>query len=96
VLEAARADDHASPGAQETGGAASGDDGSGDRSGLQVEVGERGVVAALAGVSGTPAARSTGLFGIQIPAPERAADPPKVAAFSTTTQVRPCSRALRA
>ncbi len=52
--------------------------------------------AAFAGVSGTPAARTTELFGIQIPAPDRAADPPKVGAFSTTTQLRPCLAAVRA
>ncbi|MEY9854513.1 hypothetical protein ABH935_000110 [Catenulispora sp. GAS73] len=45
--------------------------------------------AARAGVSGTPAARITELLGIQIPAPERAAEPPKVGAFSTTTADRP-------
>lgn len=53
-------------------------------------------MAALAGVSGTPAARITGLLGIQIPAPERAADPPNVGAFSTTTQLRPCLAAVSA
>src|SRR5690242_12126414 len=31
----------------------------------------------------------TSLFGIQMPAPERAAEPPKVGAFSTTTTLRP-------
>jgi hypothetical protein len=45
--------------------------------------------AAFAGVSGTPAARMTELLGIQIPAPDRAADPPNVGAFSTTTTRRP-------
>jgi hypothetical protein len=38
----------------------------------------------------------TELFGIQMPAPERAAEPPKVAAFSTTTHVRPCLAAVSA
>jgi hypothetical protein len=52
--------------------------------------------AALAGVSGTPAARMTSLFGIQIPAPERAADPPNVGAFSTTSVRRPRLAALSA
>src|SRR2546423_12056907 len=52
--------------------------------------------AASAGVSGTPAARITGLFGIQTPAPLRAAEPPKVGAFSTTIVRRPRLAAVRA
>src|SRR5512139_1207509 len=52
--------------------------------------------AARAGVSGTPAARITGLLGIQTPAPERAAEPPKVGAFSMTRVVRPRLAAVRA
>ena len=52
--------------------------------------------AAFAGVSGTPAASSTGLFGIQMPAPERAAEPPKVGAFSTTTTLSPRFAAVSA
>src|SRR3954447_9877792 len=38
----------------------------------------------------------TALLGIQIPAPERAADPPKVGAFSSTTVLRPCLAAASA
>src|SRR5690348_2567926 len=38
----------------------------------------------------------TSLLGIQIPAPERAADPPNVAAFSTTSTLRPRLAAVRA
>src|SRR5690349_24017102 len=53
-------------------------------------------VAALAGVSGTPAARITSLQGIQIPAPDRAAEPPKVGAFSTTTTLSPRLAAVNA
>src|SRR5262245_36466535 len=45
--------------------------------------------AALVGVSGTPAARMTSLLGIQMPAPERAAEPPNVGAFSTTRTLSP-------
>lgn len=52
--------------------------------------------AAFAGVSGTPAARITSLHGIQIPAPDRAAEPPKVGAFSTTTQLSPRAAAVSA
>ncbi len=46
-------------------------------------------MAAFAGVSGTPAARITSLHGAQIPAPDRAAEPPNVGAFSTTTHRKP-------
>ncbi len=52
--------------------------------------------AALAGVSGTPAARITALFGIQIPAPDRATEPPNVAAFSITTTDSPRLAAVSA
>src|SRR4051812_31799252 len=52
--------------------------------------------AALAGVSGTPALRITSLFGIQMPAPERAAEPPNLAAFSTTRTVIPRLAAVSA
>src|SRR5690242_19493619 len=45
--------------------------------------------AALDGESGTPAARSTSLLGIQMPAPDLAAEPPKTGAFSTTRVLRP-------
>jgi hypothetical protein len=38
----------------------------------------------------------TSLLGIQMPAPERAAEPPNVGAFSTTTTLRPRLAARRA
>ena len=52
--------------------------------------------AASAGVSGTPAARITELFGIQIPDPDRAAEPPNTAAFSITSTDRPRLAAVSA
>src|SRR6266851_3245300 len=51
---------------------------------------------ALAAVSGTPAARMTLLLGIQMPDPDLAREPPKTAAFSTTTTDRPRLAAVRA
>lgn len=53
-------------------------------------------VAAFCGVSGTPAPRITELLGSQIPAPDRAADPPKVGAFSTTRTLSPRLAAVSA
>jgi hypothetical protein len=44
--------------------------------------------AACCGVSGTPALRTTWLHGIQMPAPDRAAEPPNVGALSTITHCR--------
>ncbi len=53
-------------------------------------------VRAASAVSSTPSLRSTRLFGIQTPPPERAVEPPKCAAFSMTTARRPCRAAVRA
>jgi hypothetical protein len=53
-------------------------------------------VEASAGVSWTPAARITSLLGTQMPAPERAAEPPKTAAFSMTTVRSPRLAAVNA
>jgi hypothetical protein len=52
--------------------------------------------AALAGVSWTPARSSTSLPGIQTPPPERAVEPPKRGAFSTTSAESPRSAAVSA
>ena len=52
--------------------------------------------AASAGVSGTPAARTTELLGIQTPEPDRASDPPNTLAFSSTTTDSPSLTAVSA